>query len=223
MNHVNVMIATHDRWKLLQGTLRSLAKQTHKDFSVHIIVDGNPVMIPEWLKAADVELIVLKKRVDVVAAYGAYTKTCQSGLLFNASDDLVFHRDCLSAAVSAMNQRFRKGKGVIGINQLQNGSPRGRKYAFTLMNRRYIDHFQDRIIFCPDYVHYCSDMENGFFAQQSHCFLFCASAKVDHIRVNDMTTQIGLKEYKKDRNIFKIRQERGLLWGRSFDLIRRKN
>lgn len=220
--HINIMIATHDRWKLLKQTLKSLGRSTHKDFSVHVIVDGNPVMIPDWLRKADVNLIVLPDRVDVVAAYGVYTRTCESGWLINASDDLVFHPECLSAAVQTMNARFSRSMGVVGINQLQNGSPRGRHYAFSLMNRRYIDHFPDRIIFCPDYVHYCSDMEHGIFAQTVRCFFYCRSAMVDHIRVNDMTTQLGLREYKKDRDIYRIRKNKGFLWGKTFDLIRRK-
>lgn len=221
MSHINVMIATHDRWTLLKQTLKSLGKQTHKDFSVHVIVDGNPVMIPDWLKKADIELISLKKRKDVVHAYGVYTKTCESGMLLNASDDLIFHPDCLSAAVYGMNEHFPKSMGVVGINQLQKGIPRGRKYAFSLMNRKYIDHFPDRIIFCPDYIHYCSDMEHGIFAIRRGCFFFNRRAKVDHIRVNDNTTQIGLKEYKRDRHTYKIRTERGLLWGKTFELIGR--
>jgi len=220
--HVNIMIATHDRWKLLKQTLKSLGRSIHKDFSVHVIVDGNPLMIPDWLKKADVDLIILPDRVDVVAAYGVFTRTCESGLLLNASDDLRFHPECLSASVYRMNERFRGGRGVIGINQLQNGSPRGRRYAFSLMNRAYIDHFPDRIIFCPDYVHYCSDMEHGIFAQKSRCFFYEPRAMVDHIRVNDMTTKLGLREYKTDRDIYRIRTNKGLLWGQTFDLIRRK-
>lgn len=220
--HINIMIATHDRWKLLKQCLKSLGKSTYKDFSVHILVDGNQIMIPEWLMKADVELLTTHDRVDVVAAYGIMTRLCETGWLLNGSDDLVFHPECLSAAAQSMNARFPRSMGVIGINQLQRGSPRGRHYAFSLMNRRYIDHFPDRIIFCPDYIHFCSDMEHGIFAQKSRCFLYEPRAMVDHIRVNDMTTQLGLHEYKTDRDIYRIRFNKGLLWGRTFDLIRRK-
>lgn len=216
------MIATYDRWVLLRQALRSLRRSIYKDFSVHVIVDGNPLGIPGWLKKAGVELIILPNRGDVVAAWGVYTRLCESGSLFQASDDLIFHPDCLSASVYAMRAHFPKGRGVIGINQLQNGIPRGRHYAFTLMNRAYIDHFPDRIIFCPDYIHFCSDREHGEFAQRSGCFSFCKSARVDHIRVDDLTTQIGRKEYKPDRAIYRARRDKGLLWGQTFELIRRE-
>jgi hypothetical protein len=222
MMHVNVMIATHDRWKLLRQTLKSLGRQVHKDFSVHVIVDGNPVMIPDWLRKADVNLIVLPDRVDVVAAYGVYTRTCESGLLMNASDDLVFHPECLSAAVQTMNAKFPRSMGVIGINQHQRGVRKGRSFAFTLMNRKYIDHFPDRIIFCPDYIHYCSDKEHGWFASKINCFFVCRSAIVNHVRVEDNTTRLGREMNRIDLNTFRIRQSKGLLWGREFDLIRRK-
>lgn len=220
--HINVVIPTHDRWKLLKQTLKSLAKQTYEDYSVHVVVDGNPVMIPDWLRRPEIHLISLKDRGDVVAAYGHFTKRCESGAILNASDDLRFHPQCLSAAVYGLKKHFPKGMGVVGLNQLQEGLPRGRRYAFTLMNRRYVEHFPDRIIFCPDYVHYCSDMENGKFAQRRRCFFYCESAKVDHIRVKDMTTQLGLQEYKTDRDIYRIRTNKGLLWGQTFELIRRK-
>jgi len=225
MSHVNIMIATHDRWKLLRQSLKSLVNQTYKDFSVHVVVDGNPAMIPDWLKKArdkgNVDLIVTKDRKDVVSAYGRYTRTCKEGWLMNASDDLIYHPKCLSESVYEMTRRFPKSMGVIGINQLQNGVSRGRHYAFCLMNRKYIDHFPSRIIFCPDYIHYCSDMENGILAQTLRCFFYCQSAIVDHIRVNDNTTQLGLSVYKQDREIYRIRQNKGLLWGREFDLVRR--
>ncbi len=219
MMHINIMIATYDRWELLRNTLRSLTRQTYKDFSVHIIVDGNQSGIPEWLMKADVEILTTCDRSDVVAAWGIYTFLCETGLLLHGSDDLVFHPECLSAAVYGMKQRFPRGMGVIGINQLQNGSPRGRHYAFTLMNRAYIDHFPDRVVFCPDYIHYRSDMEHGLFAQSIGCFRFCPNAKLDHIRVPDETTRLGKQVYKRDKKIFQTRQEHGFLWGKNFDRI----
>jgi glycosyltransferase involved in cell wall biosynthesis len=222
MNHVNVVIPTFDRWSLLKDTLKSLGRQSYKDFSVHVIVDGNPD-VPDWLRRADLDLLILMSRGDVVRAYREFMVRCESGMVLNASDDLRFHSGCLTAAVYGMNRYFPRSMGVVGINQLQNGSPRGRKYAFTLMNRRYIDHFPDRIVFCPDYVHYRSDMEHGMFAKRSGCFFFSHQAKVDHIRVDDNTTKLGSMEYKRDRETFRIRREMGLLWGESFKLIGRKN
>ncbi|MBA7716572.1 hypothetical protein ES703_125646 [subsurface metagenome] len=222
--HVNIMIATHDRWELLKQTLLSLWKQTYKDFSVHVIVDGNLDNIPEWLKRADINLGGCKERGDVVAAWGAITGGCKTGALFNAADDLVFHPSCLSHAVYAMQNRYPRGLGVIGINQLQGGSPKGRKYAFTLMNREYIDHFPGRIVFCPDYIHYRSDMEHGIYAQTIRKFTVCLAAKVEHVskgsRLNDRTTQLGKMVYKRDRHTWHMRQERGYLWGKNFKRLK---
>jgi hypothetical protein len=212
------MIATYDRWELLKTSLRSLGKQTHKDFSVHIVIDGN-IFVPPWLKKTGIELIINKKRLDVVAAYGRYTERCKEGLLFNACDDIIYHPSCLSHAVYAIQKHYPKGPGVIGINQLQDGSPKGRKYAFTLMNRAYINLFPGGIIFCPDYIHYNSDRENGIFAQTIRKFTFCPEAKIDHIRLRDHTTELGLRVYRRDRDTWNIRQKKGLLWGKSFALI----
>ncbi len=217
--HINIMIATYDRWDLLKASLRSLGKQDYKDFSVHIAIDGN-IFIPPWLKKADVELIINKKRLDVVAAYGRYTERCKEGALLNASDDIMYHPSCLSAAVYSMRQHYRKGPGMVGINQLQDGSPKGRKYAFALMNRAYLDLFPGGIIFCPDYIHYNSDRENGIFAQTIQKFTFCPEAKVDHIRVRDHTTELGLRVYKQDRHTWNTRKMRGYLWGKNFTRLR---
>lgn len=221
MSHVNVVIPTHDRWDLLKQTLKSLGRQTYKDFSVHVVVDGNQKNIPEWLMMADAEVLTTNDRVDVVAAYGVYTMTCESGWILNATDDLIFRPDCLSAAVYGMTDKFPRSRGVIGLHQYQEGRRKGRSFAFTLMNRRFIDHFPDRIIFCPDYVHYCSDKEHGWFAASQRCFFVCTCAIVDHVRVEDNTTKLGREVRDQDRNIFRIRQNKGLLWGREFDLVRR--
>lgn len=213
--HINIIIATYDRWELLKESLRSLGKQDYKDFSVHIVIDGN-VHVPQWLLKSDAELITNKKRIDVVASYGILTKRSKSGAIFNSCDDVIYHPHCLSAAVYAMKKRYPKGPGVIGINQLQNGSPKGRKYAFCLMNRAYINLFPEGVIFCPDYVHYNSDRENGIFAQTIKRFTFCPEAKIDHIRLRDKTTELGLLVYKRDRHTWNMRQLRGYLWGKNF-------
>lgn len=212
------MIPTLDRWDALYNLLESLEHGTYKDFSVHIILDKNPSNIPEWLSESNCDL-VLDKGSGSNSKLVTYSSQCTEGAVLGISDDSLFYPDCLEQAAKSMLQHFPDKMGMVGINQHIGGKPAGRKGICSLMNRKFIDHFPNRVIFCPDYIHFCADRELIQFALSIGCFYHCEAAKFNHLRLKDETTNKGRQHIPADRAMYEKRMAKGYLWGKNFDLI----
>lgn len=222
--HVNFLIATFDRYKTLTMTIDSIFNGTFKDISLHLIVDGNSEMlkrIKQFCKGRDYEVNFYnnKERKDVIFSFNKVLKHINGGSVLFATDDLLFHPDCLITALRAMKKMFNGSDGIVGLNQLQRGEPKGRKYAFGLIGEDFVKRFPDNQIFCPDYIHFNGDRELGIYSKSIDKLFYCEQAQVDHIRLQDNTTALGKQVYMRDKLIFKERQQKGFLWGKNFHRI----
>ncbi len=225
--HVNIIISTFDRIDTLKMTINSLLKSSYKDLSVHIIVDGNLEMYEKLKdfykdKNGNTDIYKNTKRKDFIYSWNKVSTKIREGCILYASDDLVFHDNCIEVAFGAMKGCFPDTDGVIGLNQLQDGISRGRKYAFGLVGKKFIKRFMDRELFCPEYIHFNGDREMGLYAMEVNKFYYCVDAKLDHIRLFDETTRLGKMVYKSDKIIFRKRQRNQLLWGRNFGSLEQR-
>lgn len=220
---VNVIIPTHDRIEIIKKTIDSLMNSDHRELKIWICVDGNRNMISEikqYCPDKNVKILHNKRRMDAVFSYNKILSAIDNdGAILNATDDLVFYPMTISTAVAKLKSAFSDTDGVIGLNQYQDGKPKGRKYAFCLIGRRFAERYPKLAIYCPDYIHFNSDRELGFYAQTVRRFCFLPTARIVHIRLPDKTTIIGRRVYKRDKLIFRERQARKILWGMSFKLI----
>jgi glycosyltransferase involved in cell wall biosynthesis len=218
---INVVIPTFKRPQMLKKTLKSLEKCKYPLKRVWVIVDGKDFKTVDMLRDGffHVHILINLKRKDAVFSYNKVFRLLDSGAILIATDDLVFHKNCISNAATFFSRRFPNTDGLVGLNQLQDGRPKGRKYAFCLMGRKFFERYKKRVVFCPDYVHFNGDREIGIYGKQEKRFHFLESARVDHIRLDDETTSLGKEVYQKDRDTWNKRQSRGLLWGKSFELI----
>lgn len=218
---INVVIPTFKRLQTLKKTLNSLKKCKYPTKIVWVVVDGRNFETLDMLRDdfPSVNILLNVKRRDAVISYNKAFKLLDEGAVLIATDDLIFHKDCISLAARFLAFKFPSTDGLIGLNQLQDGRPKGRKYAFCLMGREFFERYEKRVVFCPDYIHFNGDRELGIYGKSERRFHFLPSAKVDHIRLDDETTALGKEVYKKDRETWNKRQSRGLLWGRSFELI----
>jgi len=220
---VNVIIPTYDRIDILKKTIDSLIDSNYPEIMIWILVDGNRKMIPEivdYCPEKNIKILHNKRRMDAVFSYNKILSVIDNdGAILNATDDLVFHPGTIKTAVKTLFRLFSDGDGVIGMNQYQEGKPKGRKYAFCLIGRKFADRYPDRKIYCPDYIHFNSDRELGFHAQTIKRFHFHPAATIVHIRIPDRTTKLGLRVYARDKKVYRERQARKILWGLSFKLI----
>ena len=222
--HVNIVISTFDRIDFLKMTMYSLLNSSYKDISVYIMVDGNLDMYEKLRdfyadKTDIVKIYKNAKRKDVIYSLNKILANVKEGCILYAADDIIFYHDCIRVALRTMKRHFPDTDGVIGLNQLQDGISKGRKYAFGLVGKKFIKRFMDRELFCPEYIHFNGDREMGLYAMEVNKFYYCVDAKVNHIRLPDETTRLGKIVYNSDKIIFRKRQQNQLLWGRNFGCL----
>lgn len=212
--HVNIIIPTWNRPQLLSQTISSITKSTYKDYSIIVIVDGNLKLVDLLIKQP-VMIIVNRERRDWVYSMNKGLRLAVSDAVMYASDDLVFSPNCLAVAVATLKEKFPDGNGLIGINQTVVGC----SSAFGIMGRKLMEHFPNRQVFCPDYIHLASDFELGKYARTNNIFYYCKEAVMNHQRLRDETWQRVARVKNRDLQIQAQRAEKNLIWGNSFELI----
>jgi len=232
-----IAIPTYKRIKKLQRLLRSLERQTYKDWEAVAIVDNNDMDTVVDLKylSGHIKVLVQPEHKFVIGAWnraikevfdlGSYNYFC--GLC----DDVELEPDTLEQAVKKHKQNFLDGDGVIGLNQDCPGHP---NYTFkwfgqTLMGRKFIRRYGDNDLCCPDYKHFYQDEEMWEFAKSNGLIAICPEALIHHYHPSFILDEvdethgiirIGPKS-PKDHDI-KMRAERkarNYLWGRDFNLV----
>ncbi len=212
--HVNVVIPTFARPKLLAKTVASLRAQTYRDLSIHVIVDGNSDVLNQ-ARGLGVDVYYNRQRVDWVWSMNEALGRIREGAVVYASDDLEFDLQAVEMAVKRLRAEAPDGDALVAITQ----DVRGCSSAFGILGPAFIKRFPRRAVFCPDYVHYGSDFELGKFARSIGRLYTCPAARVKHHRLKDETYRMAKPVESRDRMFLRMRQERGLLWGASFDLL----
>lgn len=195
-------------------TIHSIKCNSYKDVSIFVVVDGNREILEKVLPE-EVAILFNPERRDWVYSINRGIFYATSDAVMYAADDLVFQEDCLEKAVRAMDGKFPDGNGLVAINQ----TVRGVISAFGLMGRKFIEHFPGRRVFCPEFIHYSSDFEIGRYARNNNLFHYCEDATMNHERLKDDTWRKANEAKQKDYEVATRRENRGLVWGDSFELV----
>lgn len=212
--HVDILIPTYDRLELLKKCVKSITDGNYKDISIVVIVDGNKEML-DGFKDEPIEILFNPKRMDYVISMNKAMKQTKGDAVIYASDDLVFHSNCISNAVKAMKKHFPDTDGLVALKQVDKEGGA----AFGLLGRKFINRFPDSAVFCPEYIHYASDTELRRMAKHFELLYQCREAIVDHSRLHDNTFDLAREVKNHDRWIYRRRKERQFLWGLNFELI----
>lgn len=222
-NEMKIIIAiptcSPERIPGLIKAVESIQGGSYKNVHPVILVDGNLGMCEVLNKQLhNVSIISNRERMDWVFSVNRIFKEFDSEYYIYASDDLFFPPGCIEYAMIKMRQRFPDGFGVISIGKKH-------KCAFGLLGRKFIEHFPDRQVFCPDYVHYGSDSELWRTVNKLGKFDYLRHrpSSVAHPRiVYDETKEMAEENRTKDQAIYRKREEMGLNWGIDFKLIAEK-
>lgn len=212
--HVDVIIPTWNRLKLLRTAVDTILGGTHEDVTVVVVVDGNANILPVVAKWP-VAVLFNKQRRDWVYSMNRALRYTMGGAVLYASDDLEFPPDLIEKVVAAMNVHFPNGDGLVGIKT----EPTSVQGAFGLMGKKFIEHFPGRQVFCPDFVHYSSDFEIGRYARVHDKFFFCDTATLVHRRLFDETYGLARKARQRDKGIMAQRRGKNLAWGTTFERV----
>ena len=214
---VTVIIPTcsSERIPLLIQAVESIQAGSYKDVHVVIVADGSPYIAKiANKKLRHVSVISNRERMDWVFSINRVLKEFDSDYYIYASDDLIFPPDCIKHAMATMQKRFPDGFGVVTIGKKPH-------CAFGLMGRKFVEHFPDRQVFCPELIHYGGDSELMRAVTKLGIFAYPPEreSQVKHSRLKDETWKLARKTRSRDRAIFHRRQEKGYLWGVDFNLI----
>jgi len=215
---VTIIIPTcsSSRIPLLINTVETIQAGEYKDVHPIIVADGNPHIIEIANKRLhDITIISNKKRMDWVFSVNRVLKEFDSDYYIYASDDLNFRPGCIKYAMARMQECFPDGFGVISIGKKN-------RAAFGLFGRKWVDHFPDRQVFCPNYIHYASDSELMRCCRMlgKYGFPLERDSMVLHSRLKDDTWRLARRVKSRDHWVRQEREEKGYLWGIDFNLVK---
>jgi len=213
--HVAILISTYDRLELLKRCIKSIVDSDYKDVSIFVVVDGNKSLFNKLL-GEPITMILNEKRMGYVFSMNrALREMGEADAVLYASDDLMFHSNCISNAVRAMKEHFPDNDGLVALKQTQKESG----VAFGLLGRKFINRFPDSAVFCPEYVHYASDTELGRMAKHFGLLYQCREAIVGHLKMQDNTFNLAQEVKVHDKRIHQRRKRKGFLWGKNFERL----
>jgi len=203
------------RIPMLIKTVESIQVGEYKNVHPVILADGNPHIYDVVLeKLHNVTVIANEKRMDWVFSINRILQEFDSDYYIFGSDDLNFRPGSIKYAMAKMQECFPDGFGVIALAKKN-------KCTFGLFGHKFADHFPDRQVFCPDYIHYASDSElmRCVTALGKYAYPPERTSMVLHSRLKDETWRLARQVRTRDHAIRDERQKRGYLWGVDFNLM----
>jgi GT2 family glycosyltransferase/2-polyprenyl-3-methyl-5-hydroxy-6-metoxy-1,4-benzoquinol methylase len=97
---LTVAIPTHDRWEILERTLRALAAQTAQGFETIVVVDGAGGSRPAWLAELDGIRVLEQERAGPGVARNLAARASQRPLLLFLGDDMIPAPDLIERHVA---------------------------------------------------------------------------------------------------------------------------
>jgi len=220
---VVVPSCSSSRTPMLIKGVESIQANTYKNVHIVIVADGNLDIFEttgtyfENKESENVTIILNKERKDWVFSMNRVFKEFGSDYYIYAADDLFFPPACIDYAMIKMWQCFLDGFGLVSIGKKH-------KCAFGLLGYKFVEHFPDRQVFCPDYIHYGSDAELWWTANKLEKIAYIAHrpSSVGHHKMKDETWRIAEGFRARDNAIYHQRKKMGLSWGIDFKLIAEK-
>jgi hypothetical protein len=227
---VNVAIPTLGLRPQIVDTIDSFLTSTYRHTRIVVLVQEQSEMASRlretYRNDKRVEVIFDPNRRGWVNCINTIAK--MDGHLLAVGDDVCVFRDTIEVLVAEMERIFPDGDGVLGTNHTythRNSAHKpGWSMAFPFIGDRFINRFPGRQVLCPDYINYGGDVELPDYAISINRCIQVPDAKVIHFERGtmdaDATSRIVREAGLPDIERYFIRQQRGLLWGKNFDLIR---
>lgn len=210
MDELTVIIPTRNRRDKLQATLDSIPN----DVSVHVVCDGDEETYKR-LKKQGVRCSWHVDRLGSVACRNYALSLGESLHYVCATDDITFRPDAIEAAYKTFQGSFPDGDGVVGFVQEPYGfHPTG----VVLVDHEWLARYPSNMMYMPAYGHF-SAQEIHWLADKLGKFVQCKDAVVEHRHPGHEPGQMDtthkearvLQEY--DRELRRLRQKHGLIWG----------
>lgn len=169
--------------------------------------------------------ILMNEDYKVPRFWNKHLKYMEADALCYLNDDVLLLEDTISTLFDMYQSRFPDFEGVMGLNQVNVLSSSKVEAAFGVIGKKYADSFPDRKVWCPDYYRFYADFELWRFAKKTNRFEFASPVQIHHLhpctdrKLADETHADVRTWIDTDRETFRIRSTKNLLWGDSWELI----
>ena len=219
MKHIDIVIATRNRYEKLKKTLISVPDEPY--IGIKIVIDGEDETQKRIIEEAEIIgktkvgiLYTNKNRKGAVFCRNHAIQYCYDGILY-ATDDMTFEPDAIENAINAFNSYFPDDDGVIGFVQIpDNFHPTG----VALVGQKFLQRYPSKQLFNPEYFHFACQ-EVYWLASKLGKFHQEPTAVIRHyhpafFRDEMDKTHIEARKYReKDHALMRERQAKGLIWG----------
>jgi hypothetical protein len=227
MFNLDVVIPSLGRIKKLENCLNSIfhsAKNIKINIYLYFSVEEEYKYFLEKFKDFPEITVILLTDYRVPTFWNTHLKNMKASALMYLNDDVLLFEDTLSVVMSEFPKTFPDGDGVLGLRQSNIPQDQAVEGAFGVIGKKYAERFPDSQVFCPSYYRFFGDFELWRYAKSIDKFLFCIPARIQHLHPafskeqEDETHRLVRKWLPTDRQTFKLRQSKNLLWGDSFIL-----
>ena len=148
-------------------------------------------------------------------------------MMFYLNDDVVLQPNCLINAINDMLTHFPDLDGIIGLYQENLPEKDVVKTAFGAIGDKFVERFPNKKVFCEDYERFYLDKELELFSEKQQKLYFSKTASLIHYHpayhpeLEDETHHLVRTHLSADRKTFMKRQQKHLLWGDNFTLIKK--
>lgn len=213
---VRVIIPTRLRPKKLLKAVHSIPEWVSVCVECH--VQSEDLLDIEFRRPVNIKEDTSIERDETFVK--AVNRNCIKGYsCIVSSDDIYYEDNAIETALECMKEKFPDTDGVIGFN-VYNMPGQSHDGAVTLVGDKFLNRFENRQMFCPQYLHFYVDTELAMYAKKVDKFFWCKDAKVYHEHPSVTGRPDATHKYKRDykhnhdSGVFSSRQDRGLLWGK---------
>lgn len=218
MKKIDLLIATRNRLEKLKRTITSVPQLDN--LRINIICDADKITAKYYMdnglfSSERFKVFLIPHHSGAVACRNYVIPKCEDGVLY-ATDDIIFESNSIENAFNIFNKKFPDDDGVVGfiITKVSNYHPTG----VALVGKKFIDRYPGRQLFYPGYFHF-SCQEILWHSEKLGKFYQEKTSIVQHFHPDfhrqemDDTHREARIHRKRDHDLIKLRQQKGLIWG----------
>lgn len=230
-------IATYKRPEKLDKLIQSIWQNDYKDYEVVILYEQSDTAsnnyIYKYINHPKIHIRPSKNKEYVISNWNRFYKEYAPYANYTLAlvDDITLMPDCLSSIINKINLTFPDGDGVIGLKQQY---PKGIDVKYNsagqvLIGRKFLERFKDinYQICCPNYKQWFQDDELLSYAKSVDKFNTSDNVSLIHYhpaytpgaKIDETHKIVRGDLMQKDRDIYNKRKMKGLIWGKSWELI----
>ena len=229
--NLDIVIPSLHRRQKLDTCLNSIFKADGLDnATIHLYLSDADEYQHYW---SYFDFLKDKMKVTLLPAYrvpdfwNGHLKTMTADAMMCCNDDCEFHKDTITSILREFPARYPDNDGILAVEQSNAIDNQGMEGAFPVIGTKFADRFPERQVWCPDYNRLWADNELMDYARSINKFYFSRACKIVHWHPafggQLDQTHLAVREFRDaDRKIYRMRNTRQLLWGRTFERLGEK-